>query len=125
MRLLLDEQMSPQVAAGLRALGHDAVGVVEAGLRSADDAAVWRHAAEEGRAVVTYNLDDFVALASEAYENGSHHHGLILVSTRTLPTSDIGGLIRSLGRLVREAGPIDDQALYLRASASTSSASRA
>jgi predicted nuclease of predicted toxin-antitoxin system len=117
MRLLLDEQISPQVAVGLRALGHDAVGVVEVGLRSADDAAVWRHAIQEGRAVVTYNLDDFVALAHEAYQDGSRHHGLILVSTRTLPTSDIGGLIHSLSRLMREAGPIDDQALYLQASA--------
>lgn len=114
MRLLLDEHISPAVAAGLRRAGHDAVSLVEVGLRTAPDEAVWRWAIAEGRAVVSYNAGDFLALAAQALQDGAHHPGQILVSTRTLATSDIGGLVTSVCGLLEIVNSANDQVLYVR-----------
>jgi hypothetical protein len=59
---LLDEMFPAAAAEILRAKdGHDAVHVVEAGLRAAADAQVAAAARAEGRAVVTENVADFAA----------------------------------------------------------------
>jgi predicted nuclease of predicted toxin-antitoxin system len=68
-RLLLDENVSPGVAEGLRAHGHDAVHVNDVGLRATPDAAIMLWAAERGRVVVTHDhdfLDNLRALRAGA-----------------------------------------------------------
>jgi predicted nuclease of predicted toxin-antitoxin system len=100
MRLLLDEHVSPDVASGFRARGHDVVSVIDVGLRTADDPIVWQHAIRENRAVVTYNRDDFLALASQSFEEEVSHPGLVMISAKTILQSDIGGLVRALDQLL-------------------------
>jgi hypothetical protein len=59
---LIDEMFPIATAALLRdTYGHDAVHVVEVGLRAAEDAHVAPVAREEGRVVVTENVADFAA----------------------------------------------------------------
>lgn len=57
MKLFLDENLSTQHAAELRAHGHDAVAVVEAGLAGATDEQVLRFAVENERVLVTLDAD--------------------------------------------------------------------
>ena len=57
MKLLLDENLSPQHAAWLREQGHDAVAVTEAGLSGEPDDKVRAFAIESGRVLVTLDAD--------------------------------------------------------------------
>lgn len=62
MRLLLDQNLSPRLCELLGDLGDTVVHVRQLGLERADDAVVWRHAAEQGFAIVTKD-GDFNSLA--------------------------------------------------------------
>jgi predicted nuclease of predicted toxin-antitoxin system len=57
VKLLLDENLSAQHAVALRALGHDALAVIEAGLSGEPDTAVRSFAIESGRVLVTLDAD--------------------------------------------------------------------
>ena len=57
MRLLLDMNMSPNVAERLRAEGHDAVHLRELDLGRLPDHDVFTHATTDQRVVVTFDLD--------------------------------------------------------------------
>ena len=57
MRLLIDANLSPRVAATLVEAGHDAVHVSEVGLLSADDTTIAALASTERRIVVTSDSD--------------------------------------------------------------------
>lgn len=64
MRFLIDQCLSPRLAAGLNDLGHDAVHTAELGLESADDAAILEAARDDERTVVTADSDFGTLLAS-------------------------------------------------------------
>lgn len=96
MKLLLDEMLSPRLAQQLRARGHDVVAVAELPrYLSANDPAIFSFAQDDGRAVVTRNIDDFRGLMSEAIRRGGSHAGLVLVTNQAFPS----GSGRLLGRL--------------------------
>jgi predicted nuclease of predicted toxin-antitoxin system len=57
MRFLVDENLPSNIADLLRVLGHDTMHVSETHLRGASDRVVWRFAADEGRILVTRDLD--------------------------------------------------------------------
>jgi len=56
-RLVLDENLSPQLAGTLRDAGHDAVHVNDVGLRMSKDTAIMEWAKDKGRTVVTQDSD--------------------------------------------------------------------
>src|ERR1700736_5083479 len=68
MRFLLDMNLPPAMADWLRSEGHDAVHVREIGRAQLPDREVFMRAAEDGRIVVTFDLDfgEIVGLAGAA-----------------------------------------------------------
>jgi len=60
VKFLIDAQLPPALAGWLREVGHEASHVEDAGLRDAEDGAIWAHALKTGAIIVTKN-EDFAA----------------------------------------------------------------
>ena len=60
MKILIDAQLPPGLKLMLAEAGHEALHVVDVGLRDADDGQVWGYAAREGIAILTKD-EDFAA----------------------------------------------------------------
>jgi predicted nuclease of predicted toxin-antitoxin system len=99
---LLDEDVSRQVAIGLRERSIDAVSVHEVGRgnRSISDEEQLQYATEQGRVLVTYNRRDFQALDAGWREEGRSHAGVFWCLEQPISRYDVGGLIRA-----RQAAP--------------------
>lgn len=78
MKLKLDENLPESLVPALSALGHDVDNVRLEGLVGQSDPNVWRAAQEEGRFLVTQDLD-FSDVRQ--FQPGTHH-GLMLVRLR-------------------------------------------
>lgn len=101
LSLLLDEHLSPAIARQLRSRLAEirvlSLREWEAGayLQAADDA-VLVAAGRQQLTLVTYDQRTIVPLLKAWGERGLTHGGVILVDTRTLAPSDIGGLVAAL-----------------------------
>jgi predicted nuclease of predicted toxin-antitoxin system len=111
-RFLLDEHISPDVAKGCKERRVDVLSLPEASLLQADDHSIFRAAVREGRILVTYNTGDFARLYGDLLKEGSPIPGIVFINARTIPPSDIGGLVKALVRVARliERGEVDPSA---------------
>jgi predicted nuclease of predicted toxin-antitoxin system len=98
-KYLLDEQISPRAAEALGKLGVDAEAVAGSAFAGLDDRAIFRHAIEAGRVLVTYDIQDMSLLLGDFIRAGTAVPGVVFAGTRTLPTNDLVGLARALARL--------------------------
>lgn len=97
MKLLLDEMYSSRIARQLRSRGHDVLAVTEiTELQSHSDSVVFAAAVQQGRAVVTENVDDFRVLLAAAVALGDKYAELVLVRADRFPRGDP----RAMARLV-------------------------
>lgn len=115
-RFLLDEHINPNVAIQLRRKGYDAISLHDDNQLGLLDPQVLELAAAQRRTLVTYNVIDFEALASQWFARNRSHSGIVLVHEKTIPQRTVGGLVRALAGLAdRYPGPrgLDDQVIYL------------
>ncbi|HEV3193961.1 MAG TPA: DUF5615 family PIN-like protein [Polyangiaceae bacterium] len=71
MRFLIDNALSPALAALLATRGHDAIHVRELGLQHADDDVIFERAAAEHRIVVSADADFGTLLAARSSKQPS------------------------------------------------------
>ena len=79
MKVYLDEDLSPGIAALLRRRGLDATSAHEVGNGQLGDRAQLEYARREHRAIVTRNVVDFLQLARDSVASNAHHAGIVLV----------------------------------------------
>lgn len=116
MRLLLNEQINPTVAAELRRKGYDVVAATDIGTRGATDPEQLLAATSARRALVTYNIGDFQRLLTEWEQRGLTHWGIIFVSEKTVSQRSVGRLVSALEHLLGDFPGEDallNQAVYL------------
>lgn len=106
LRLLIDEMYPHVIAEQLRARGFDVLAVSERKeWRSMADPAIFDLCQSEGRAIVTENIGDYVAIAGVVEQRGVEHFGLILIDPAKFPrgnSATIGNLVRALADLLTE-----------------------
>ena len=104
MKALLDEQLSPQIAALLRQTGLDVEAVADRpDLIGRSDIHVFEISCGEDRAVITNNIRDFRALAAQWLAQGRIHAGLILLpSSRTRTRAAITMLAGRIASVLRD-----------------------
>ena len=115
MKLYLDENISQLVAKKLREKGYDVISVHENHTQSKSDIEQFELAISENRAIVTYNIGDFIDLAKEYISRGKPHYGIILVSNKTIPQGNLKKLINFLERLLKnkEKDFLENKILFL------------
>lgn len=89
VRLYIDADITPKLAGALRERGHDAVSAHEIGKAEVSDEEQMAFAAEEGRALLTCNAQDFAPLF-EAYWLAQKAHSGVLVSQQL----ELGEMLR-------------------------------
>jgi hypothetical protein len=115
--LLLDEMLSGEIAAQLRAKGHDVLAVVEdPGLVGMPDEELLVHATSLGRCLVPANVRDFAAISASWSSQGRSHRGIVYLVNRVFPSdrSFLGAVTTALDALL-SAGriPVGGGEFYL------------
>jgi Domain of unknown function (DUF5615) len=101
LKLLLDENISPEVADQVATKRPDLPIVSlrdweEGHFLSADDETLLRAAAHAGLTLVTYDQRTVPPLLSRFAEQGLSHGGILFVDQRAILSNDFGGLVRAL-----------------------------
>jgi predicted nuclease of predicted toxin-antitoxin system len=117
VKLIVDEMYTPAIAEQLRAKGHEALAVREvATLAGASDEALLRWAQIAGRAIITENVRDFLALHAISLQSGERHSGIILASNARFPrakASTAGALVIKLDALLMATPHLDTDVVWL------------
>ncbi len=108
MKLLVDEDsQARRLLDALRHAGHDVLSVAELGCNGLPDAQVFAQAQSQGRALLTHNVADFLALAQQAGE----HAGVLAIFRDGNPrnTMDYEQIVRAIGALDAAGLPVQGQ----------------
>jgi predicted nuclease of predicted toxin-antitoxin system len=100
MKFLVDEDLSPTLAARLADEGHPASHVAYIGLKSTTDWALWDLALARDEVVITANARDFLRLARKA----EVHPGLIVLREGELTRDEQWNRVRTVLRHLAAAG---------------------
>lgn len=109
-RLYLDEDVSVLLAALLRSRGFEAVTTHEAGNIATPDERQLEYTAGHGLALLTHNRADFERLATQYFNEGWHHSGII-IAVRRMPHDVLRRLLTLLNQTT--ADEIADNVWYL------------
>jgi hypothetical protein len=101
LALLLDEQISPEVARRIRAAKpaiviHSIYEWMDGALCGVDDQFVLQAAARHRLTLVTFDLKTVPPVLVEWGSLGISHGGVVFVDDKTIRASDIGGLVRAI-----------------------------
>jgi len=112
--LYTDEDVTDDLAPALRRRGYDAQSTAEAGNGSLSDDEQLRYATEQGRAILTYNIEDFISLARQWHAQEREHAGIIL--SEQFSRRQFGELLRRVLRLLDSvtADEMHHQMMYLQ-----------
>ena len=112
--LYTDEDVTDDLAPALRRRGYDAQSTVEAGNRSRSDEDQLRYATDQGRTILTYNIEDFISLAHQWHDQGIEHAGIIL--SEQFSQRQFGELLRRVLQLLDRltADEMYQQIIYLQ-----------
>ncbi len=117
-RLLLDEMLSGDIAAQLRANGHDANAVVEdPALVGTADQELLAHATSGGRCLVTANVRDFASIHASWSSRGRSHAGLVYIVNKVFPSDRafVGAIVAALEDMIATGQlPAEGSEIYLR-----------
>ncbi len=111
MKVCLDEDISPDVAAILRSMGVNATSVHEAGRQGLSDREQLELASAEGRCLVTRNRNDFILLTQEFFTKGLPHAGVLIVPW-TVPPDNFRLVAKRIARYVKRAGNSPSEYLF-------------
>ncbi|MEK6581724.1 MAG: DUF5615 family PIN-like protein [Nitrospirota bacterium] len=78
IRLYLDEMIPVTLAVVLRQYGYDVLAAKEANMYSESDENQLAFAASKGRAIITFNIKDFVLLHQLWFSGRKEHFGIIV-----------------------------------------------
>src|SRR5215470_13056392 len=112
LKLLLHEHISPSVAVGIRRRQrlltvHCMVDWENGQFLGQDDAACLKRADELGLTLVTYDRRTIPPLLKAWAEEQRDHGGVIFIDEKTISPADIGGQVRALASLARDASKWD------------------
>jgi hypothetical protein len=117
VKLLVDEMYMPAIADQLRRRGHDVLAVKAVpGAAGMKDPALLGWAHENGRAVLTENVADFLLLHVAALQSGDRHWGIVFASNDAFPrakASTVGALVKALDRLLATTTRLDTDVRWL------------
>jgi hypothetical protein len=111
-KLLLDEHISPAVADGLRRRERLLIVFYITEWENGEflgqqDSLCLQQAAAQRLTLVTYDRRTIPPLLKSWAEEERKHGGVIFVDEKTIPPSDIGGLVRALSTLSRKTAKWD------------------
>jgi hypothetical protein len=109
-----DEDITDDLAPALRRRGYRAQSAAEAGNLGVSDEAQLSYASDQGMAILTYNIQDFITLARRWDSAGREHAGIIL--SEQFSQRRFGMLLRRALRLVDSltADEVRNQIVFLQ-----------
>jgi hypothetical protein len=119
VRLALDHHYAIAIAAELRSRGHDVTTALESGWHAEDDETLLHLCQEDGRALLTNNVADFVKIATLWQSIGLSHAGIVFTADASMPRGKrtIGLFVTALETLLAaEPAAITNQLRWLQRS---------
>lgn len=111
MKLYADTHIPKQVAIQLRQQGLDVMRCEEVGLAEASDIEHWHFAQQRERAILTHD-DDFLVLASQAWNTNEQFSGVIYGASHL--QGRIGTIVRNC--LAYKDADLTNQVIYMQSS---------